>query len=346
MNTTANPPANNNPAAWDGYYVSYSATGSSPSYYTQTCLNCHNPTGFVPAGTASTPPADTNPADHEYGILNLAGVWASDDLNGNYASGNPLGGVQCEHCHNSGSDGMGSFETAPGGPYDSMAIPVHSGSPAGGQICVNCHSTNGINAAAGTQFQIPYVANTPPASIPGGSGVVGVAGYFNNHHPEGDEYRTSPHQNLGCTACHDPHSSVWHNDGGVLYSYPAINPTTGSVYPESQTQGTMCLACHSQAITAQNAPVTGQAIPAIRIRGPMGDIGLECADCHMPLISGASRGSRTSSRSTTPISPQRKILIKLREAPRRTGTEMRRIQVRPTGHRSRWTSYAPTATTT
>ncbi|MGO8753056.1 MAG: hypothetical protein ACLQNE_44505 [Thermoguttaceae bacterium] len=166
------------------------------------------------------------------------------------------------------------------------------------QICTNCHSTNGPNAAAGTNYQIPVTLAQPPASVPGGSGVLGVAATFNNHHPEGDEYRTSPHQNMGCTSfgdqyttgvttptfsCHDPHASVWHNDGGVAVGNVAFN---NNADPSDPTySGNMCLTCHgfNAAVPAQRADKT--FVPQIRIRGAMGDIGLACIDCHMPEIS-------------------------------------------------------------
>ena len=106
------------------------------------------------------------------------------------------------------------------------------------QICRDCHSSGD------SKFRIPF---DPAAEL------------FSNHHPEGDEYRRSPHKNLGCTACHDPHLSVWKDEGGVKYADP----------PTEENIGTMCAHCHDK----------------IRIRGAMGEIGLTCLDCHMPETS-------------------------------------------------------------
>ena len=245
----------------------YFTEGTKASAYPQTCLQCHNPTGF-------------NPSGHEYGIANLPGSWASDQ------QGNPMGGVQCEHCHGAGVS-LVQKQPANG----TMVIPDK-------QICRDCHSTNGINAAAGTQFQIPVTLSTAT----GVAGQVGVAALFNNHHPEGDEYRTSPHQNMGCSSiftdlptgqtptfsCHDPHGSVWHNDGGVAVGNVAFNVNADPSDPTYA--GNMCTTCHSAAITVTSdiaAPGSPSTIPAIRIRGPMGDIGLACIDCHMPEISAS-----------------------------------------------------------
>jgi hypothetical protein len=170
------------------------------------------------------------------------------------------------------------------------------------QVCTNCHSTNGPNAAAGTNYQIPVTLATPPTTVPGGSGVLGVAATFNNHHPEGDEYRASPHKNMGCTSfgdqtgetnksysCHDPHASVWHNDGGVAVGPIAFdnNPDSSSSSLTGGYSGNMCLTCHgfNASVPAQRAD--GTFVPQIRIRGAMGDIGLACIDCHMPEISAS-----------------------------------------------------------
>jgi hypothetical protein len=61
--------------------------------------------------------------------------------------------------------------------------------------------------------------------------------------------------------CHDPHKSVWHEDGGVLFS-------------ESLGEGKMCSQCHNK-----------------RVFGAMADAGLECIDCHMPLASAKGKGA-------------------------------------------------------
>ena len=69
-------------------------------------------------------------------------------------------------------------------------------------------------------------------------------------------------RNMGCVGCHDPHMSVWKDKGGVK---------TISYTGEEHSIGNMCLNCHYDK----------------RIRGSMGEIGMECIDCHMPESSAA-----------------------------------------------------------
>ena len=85
--------------------------------------------------------------------------------------------------------------------------------------------------------------------------------YFSASHSQGDEFAHSPHKDQTCVSCHDPHKSVWFEDGGVRYS-------------EAEGPGNMCTRCHDK-----------------RIRGSMGEIGLECVDCHMPVASMKGSGA-------------------------------------------------------
>ncbi len=141
-----------------------------------------------------------------------------------------LDGIQCEECH---------------GPGPSMHVP--SGAT-GNALCRDCHSSGD------PEYRIPFNTTTME---------------FSNNHPQGDEYRRSPHQNQGCYSCHDPHRSVWHNQGGVLFAENSVPPSPGVAI------GNMCTECHSE-----------------RVRTVMGQLGLMCTNCHMPEISAS--GTRTA----------------------------------------------------
>jgi predicted CXXCH cytochrome family protein len=192
------------------------------------CNKCHS-TGFNSSGTA-------------YGDPAIQGSWA---LGSSAFDGTPsalsngmfgLNGVQCEQCH---------------GPGRTMKKSPELTSADKG-LCRDCHSTSD------TDHRVTFSAtaikdSVTPNGRPG----------FSNHHPQGDEYRVSPHKDYGCTICHDPHKSVWHNQGGVKFANNFPDP------------GNMCMQCHRE-----------------RIRGAMGQLGLACADCHMPEISAS--GARTA----------------------------------------------------
>lgn len=120
------------------------------------------------------------------------------------------------------------------GPKKTMSIAPVKG-------CGECHT------AGDAQLRLQFATSEPWV--------------FTGHHAQGDEFAKSPHKDYGCILCHDPHRSVWHEDGGVLYSQPA-------------GEGNMCTQCHNK-----------------RVFGVMGDIGLECVDCHMPLASAGGTGA-------------------------------------------------------
>lgn len=221
--------------ASDGKRVS--AGGSSAgSTYTPRCFRCHNPTGYV---------ADTSLK--MYGINAWTGGAPATDENGNR-----MNGVQCEHCH---------------GPSWMMNKPD-------GLVCRDCHSRTDPDP-----FTIPDPNFDKNRRIPFLPTADGKTGVFTNHHPQGDEFRRSPHKDiadsegrhLGCILCHDPHKSVWKDQGGVKFA-----EQTGGV-------GNMCTQCHNK-----------------RVRGSMGEIGLECVECHMPHKSGGSASPTNSSVAAGP----------------------------------------------
>jgi hypothetical protein len=182
----------------------------------------------------------------------------------------------CNNCHNPcGFEATGNAYSTPGdttGIQGSWALPgvqcewCHGAgntmSVPDGQICRDCHSSGD------SQFRIPFDPSTAQ---------------FTNHHPEGDEYRRSPHASQGCTGCHDPHKSVWHQKGGVNFVADPTNATE---------VGNMCQGCHQTA----NPPAGALQV---RLRGSMQQMGVLCADCHMPERSGASTGKpNTGTRRT------------------------------------------------
>jgi hypothetical protein len=160
-----------------------------------------------------------------------------------------LNGIQCDQCH----------RKVNGATVDHMAIPDI-------QVCRDCHSS-GIDTGKNVPGNDP--AN-PDAAKFGFRIASSNASNFTGHHGEGDEYRRSPHQDIGCAACHDPHKSVWHDKGGVRFA------------EEQGGEGKMCKQCHID----------------IRIRGSMGDMGMECVDCHMPETSAFVVAEKVGHRRT------------------------------------------------
>jgi hypothetical protein len=149
-----------------------------------------------------------------------------------------LEGIQCESCH--GAGGM-------------MAVPTV-------KECDTCHTGDDtLNGVLTRRMQFDKAGK-----LYGGN-----YGWLSANHSQADEFLHSPHKNLTCSLCHDPHKSVWHDDGGVRYS-------------EVAGVGHMCTHCHDK-----------------QVRGGMGDLGLECVDCHMPEASMKGSGASHLFRITT-----------------------------------------------
>jgi hypothetical protein len=270
------------PPAWNPFA---NTNPASPAYsaYTKRCFRCHNPTGF---DTANEGDSDNRAM---YGVnwkLWTNALRASDGTTvlQSFSCGAPaldpfgkrIQGVQCEHCH---------------GSAGSMEVPSKL-------ICVNCHSSTDPTDPSVALDAMPnrdangldtWDSNKRFVFAPTADGKTGV---FTSRHPQGDEFRRSPHKNVtadgepqGCVLCHDPHKSVWHEKGGVKYT-----GGEGGVSASQLTVGNMCKACHQQ--THAKFPNAKK----VRVRGVMGM--LECTDCHMPE---KSQGRATAGVANEPL---------------------------------------------
>ena len=164
--------------------------------------------------------------------------------------------AKCNNCHNTGVNMAGTGGNI---AYGNLYPGIQGSWARNGIQCEQCHGP-----APRCKFPLWVSAGTATHQVIRCTGFHSASSemLFTNHHPQGDEYRRSPHKALGCTLCHDPHKSVWHNQGGVLY--------TAGIAP-----GNMCTQCHTE-----------------RVRTVMGQLGLVCTDCHMPEVSaGGTRAA-------------------------------------------------------
>ncbi len=127
-------------------------------------------------------------------------------------------GVGCEACHGPGAAHIQIPEVVP------MSIDTRS------EACGSCHNRGGYNT-------------TIPAS-----------GGFTKHHEQGNEHLNSPHVNLNCVTCHDPHTAV------VYADQAGVEPVRAE-----------CESCHAEATESFNASALAQEHTAV-----------VCIDCHMP----------------------------------------------------------------
>lgn len=134
-----------------------------------------------------------------------------------------FGGVECEECHGMGSKHMFA-------PQD-FEMTVDR-SP---DLCGRCHTRDSENRIA-------------------------VSGGMVRHHEQYDELLHSPHINIGCAGCHDPHASVKYDDVALGEGVRAD-----------------CLTCHSQYDFVENGGNLVHPQPA------------DCKSCHMPKAAKSAR---------------------------------------------------------
>ncbi|NOX56745.1 MAG: hypothetical protein GXP27_20345, partial [Planctomycetes bacterium] len=115
-------------------------------------------------------------------------------------------GVRCEACHGPGSDHVQSFGATP---------------PPGGKDCDDCHYRD-------EQFRIPW------------------KGGFERHHQQAEDLSHSPHRNLQCTQCHNPHRSTVYDDGGMIAACGDCHPgnAANNFYVIPGMEAVECDHCH------------------------------------------------------------------------------------------------------
>ncbi len=216
-----------------GYIVTsdgkvHTSATSSMGY---SCGKCHT-TNYKPYDATTNPHRQPNHLGVE--MAGAAGTWDFEN-------------IQCEVCH---------------GPGGTMYVPLVED-----RKCQQCHTSDQAAPLTGLMKFNPYA---PDPADPTGN-TLSPHGYLTGSHSQGDEFDHSPagasandlpgHRAAGCVACHDPHRSVWHDLGGVVYS-------------EEAGTGNMCKHCHQD----------------VYVRGAMGTF-LDCTNCHMPEASMSGSGA-------------------------------------------------------
>jgi hypothetical protein len=165
----------------------------------------------------------------------------------------------CGNCHTTGYSLAGSQDNKPGivGTWEEKSIG-----------CEACHGPGSEHIKAGGGKGVAIIVNKS-AAMCGACHTRGAddtkiisTGGFVQHHEQYPEFLNSPHKELSCVSCHDPHKGV---------HVGQTNPTEGAGITAQ------CATCHSK----QNTDFTGST---------MQKAGVKCIDCHMPKTGKSAVG--------------------------------------------------------
>jgi hypothetical protein len=185
----------------------------------------------------------TGPQNRQYNLANdtlgLGAHWGAYD-----AESAPRKPYTCGACHTTGW-----VETGPEGPHQDGLPGIHGVWAEPGVTCEACHGPGAAHAANPAAQSLSREPNCAACHIRGDVTRIDASDGLIRHHEQYEDLLASPHKDLGCMTCHDPHKSAKYGRAGY------------------KGQETTCLTCH-----AAQSPVSVAA-----------DAHDDCTSCHMPL---------------------------------------------------------------
>ncbi|MDJ0823927.1 MAG: multiheme c-type cytochrome [Rhodobacter sp.] len=226
-----------------------------------------------PEGTSPgvwSPPADLEWADISYVIggygwkarfMDLEGYILTGDQNRQYnlanetlglaanwtgysASTAPRKPYTCGTCHTTGWEATGED-----GPHQDGLPGIHGTWVETGVTCEACHGPGSAHVANPAEVDLSVAPNCNACHIRGDVTQIDASNGLVRHHEQYEDLLASPHNALGCGACHDPHKGTKYDLGGF------------------KGQEATCNACHKE-----QAPVAVAA-----------EAHSDCTSCHMPF---------------------------------------------------------------
>ena len=165
----------------------------------------------------------------------------------------------CGNCHTTGYSLAGNQDNKPGivGTWEEKGIG-----------CEACHGPASVHVTKGGGKGVGILKNDSSALCGNchtrgkdNTKIMSKDGFV-EHHEQYPEFLNSPHKDLTCVTCHNPHKGT---------HVGATNPTEGAGIKID------CATCHSK----QNADFTGST---------MQKAGVNCINCHMPQVGKSAAG--------------------------------------------------------
>jgi predicted CXXCH cytochrome family protein len=185
----------------------------------------------------------TGPENRQYNLAN--GFLGTDPHWTGYDAGKaPRKPYTCGGCHVTGWTATGE-----NGPHQAGLPGIHGTWAAPGVTCEACHGPGAAHVADPGKVDLSVAPNCSACHVRGDVTQIDAADGLINHHEQYEDLLASPHRELACTTCHDPHRSTKYELGGF------------------KGEATTCVQCHA-----------GQAKAAVAPRAHR-----VCVDCHMPF---------------------------------------------------------------
>jgi len=183
----------------------------------------------------------TGPEDRQYNLLNenlgLKPGWA-----GYSAKTAPRKPYTCGACHTTGWN-----KTSKDGPHQDGLPGIHGTWASPGVTCEACHGPGAAHATSPGVAKLSSKPNCDNCHVRGDVTKIDAFKGMIRHHEQYEDLLSSPHRQIGCLACHDPHLSTKYSRGGF------------------KGQTATCIMCHE----------TTKVVLAPELHW-------SCIDCHMP----------------------------------------------------------------
>ncbi|MGI0116062.1 cytochrome c3 family protein [Zooshikella sp. RANM57] len=150
----------------------------------------------------------------------------------------------CGECHTTGW-----VLTGPKGPHQNNLPGIYGVWSADGVTCEACHGPGDQHAAQPEQVHLSFEENCGDCHRRGNVSQIDASNGLIRHHEQYEDLLASPHRNIKCIACHEPHQSVKYQGNGF------------------KGEQNTCQICHTETI---------DHIPA--------KVDFQCTTCHMPRI--------------------------------------------------------------
>lgn len=174
-----------------------------------------------------------------------------------YHAGDEDVAFNCGRCHTTGYDPEGDSQHGLPGVVGSWAQD--------GVRCEACHGPSSGHASNPTNVETPGGKTCSECHYRDSAFRMPWSGGFMKHHQQSEDLAHSPHSDMSCTTCHDPHRSVVYNDGGTTRTCTQchVGNEDNGFYVVAGMESVSCKECHMP-MMGKSANVHGEYMGDVR----------------------------------------------------------------------------------